>query len=200
MKPRWAAALVLAAACARETAPAYRIRWAFWAVNGEAKRAPVGEFAVLPSGTELGMRLELAEPAYVCLVHHGPSGDVNVLLARGEALARDTQRDFEPLGTGQRLDDVTGLERFHLIVSPKPLDDLDRLVHAYGSATSEQKAGAAEALLAEIQRLRRDHENLETAAVKPAQIGGTVRGEGDVGAVELSGTGILVRTFTVDHR
>ena len=195
-----ALALTLAAACARDARPAYRIRWAFWAVTADAKRAPVGEFAALPSGTELGMRLELAEPAYVCLIHHGPRGDVNILLARGEATARDGHREFEPLGAGQRLDDATGLERFHLIVSGKPLGDLDRLVEAYRSAPPDGRAGAAEALLAEVQRLRRDHEKLEAVAARPAQIGGTVRGRDDVGAVELSGTGILVRTFTVDHR
>jgi hypothetical protein len=195
-----ALALSLAAACARDARPEYRIRWAFWAVTADAKRAPVGDFAVLPSGTELGMRLELAEPAYACVVHQGPRGDVNILLARGEATTRDAQREFEPLGSGQRLDDATGLERFHLIVSPKPLGDLDRLIDAYRSAPPDRKTGAAEALLAEVQRLRRDHEKLEAVATKPAQIGGTVRGQDDVGAVELSGTGILVRTFTVDHR
>lgn len=193
-----ALSLILLAACSRAAPGQYRFRWAFWAVTPQGKAEPVGESAVLESGTELGMRLELVEPAFLYLIHHGPGDVIDILLERGGTGAANDA--FEPLGSGRRLDASTGLERFHLVVSAQPLPDLEQRAAAYRSVSADRRAEAGRALLAEIQRLRRDHEALETPASVPTRIGGTIRGQEETGAVEFSGTGIFVRTFTVDHR
>lgn len=161
-------------------------RFAFFAGDGEQA---ITDRAVLASGTRVQMQLEfLTDPPNVgYVIHRDPNGGLSALLPRDSLTARGGICDVLPPGT--TLDQVVGIERFHVIVAPAPLAELDAALDS----------GDTEALRAALQQVRGAYEVLEAVAGKPASIGGTLRGVGDL-ATEFEQRGVFCRTYTIDHR
>lgn len=195
-----------------------RFKWAFGALTGGdagPQLVAVNRDTTLETGNALKMLLELQEACFAYVIHQGPQGEINLLfpyaLSDLDAGIQESTAYYIPKGGGWfELDDRVGKETFHLLASAERLKTLEKLLSDYESAGSENKAAAARGILEEIQQLRRTHRNLKTAAERPVQIVGRIRGNSGSGstdrpdieplAVEISAESFYSRTFTIDHR
>ena len=186
-------------------------RWAFGALVGsEAERhlVTITRDTTLQTGDELKMSVDLRTSCFVYLIYRGSQGDVSLLFpGQAQRTAPEDQRPiayYIPEGEAWfRLDQHTGLERFYLLASARPLTDLEALLNAYGSADPPDRAGLVDPILAHIKGLRRQHGGLKTRAERPVSIAGNVRGITsalDQIAVEISASGFFSKTYTIDHR
>lgn len=193
-------------------------RWALGALverDGEARLEPVTRDVSLRSGERFKMMIELQKPCFVYVIHLSAQDQVALLfpysLAQIESDYRVGRQYNVPEGDGWfELDGHPGKETLYLLASPDRLRDLEGLILRHASAEGPAKEALQKQVLETVQGLRKQHRELAAPAERPVTIGGTVRGltppQGpelpklDSIASDLRSNGIIVRTFTIEHK
>ncbi len=197
-----------------EMGKAVCFRWAFGASakTGESRKfVPIGSRTELRTGDRLKMFLELRERCFAYVLLHKPNGEMILLYPyRLEQYNSDpivNKVNFIPEGDAWfELDEETGIERIHLIVSKERLSELEMLIRKAESPASTNKKELAQGILSEIQRLEQSLRDLRISAERPIEIIGRTRSikkewkEILSAAVEVSAKNFFSRTFTIDHR
>jgi hypothetical protein len=197
---------------------AVKFRWAFGALREsgtEIKLEAVANNAVLKTGDQLKMMVELQSDCFVYVVHHSSQDEVRLLFPYTlEQLSTDYQRQkkyYIPVGDRWfELDQHVGRETFYLLASPKRLEDFEKLFEQYEHAVPERRTQITSQILDEIRTLKKQHRELAAVAERPETIGGAVRGfekaqgmdRPDIAVIagDISAPGLVARTFTIDHQ
>jgi hypothetical protein len=195
-----------------------KFRWAFGALTqsgAEARLETVGSSAVLKTGDQLKMMVELQSDCYVYVIHHNPQDEVKLLFPYTlKQLSTDYQRHRKYyIPEGDRwfeLDQHVGRETFYLLASAKRLESLEELFQRYEKVDPPKREELTRQVLDEVRSFKRQHRELAAVAERPETIGGAVRGfekaqgmdRPDIAviAAEISAAGFAARTFTVDHQ
>jgi hypothetical protein len=196
--------------------PELRFLFAFGAVTGpenKPKVIAVQNETVLRSGDRLKFFIEPQTGMCVYLFHQAADGELTVILpAEGQSAALSPGAAvYAPVAANWlQLDQQTGLEKFHLLVSAQRLEQLETLLARHATLTDKSAAhSSAEAILNEVKQVRLKNRNLAAPAEKPVRIGGSLRGpEGadvlpDITRLASDITaagGFYSRVFTIDHR
>ncbi len=198
--------------------PDVDFRWAMVALvpsDGKMAVQPVTKDIALKSGDQLKMMVELETRCFVYVFHHSTQDGVKLLfpytLQQFGADYRVHHRYYVPRGEAWfKLDRKQGRETFYLLASAKRLSGLEADYLRYESAPLHDKAEAARAVLDRIRALRKEHREFAAPAEKPVRIGGAVRGVGpvedpgriDIAALadEVSSSGFVARTYTIEHK
>jgi hypothetical protein len=183
-----------------------RFRWAFSAVpKGGVALTPVRNGSSLQKGDRLKMYFKPATPVFAYVIDQAPNGALALLfpsgLARSHAAAG--MEYFIPPGDNWfELDEETGREVFHLLVSSTRLQSLERALDTYAATGPAERAAAAKAVIDEMQTLRRRFFEEQSTAEVPVDLGGTSRGLEDLvrQAVDVSARDFYSRTIAIDHR
>ncbi len=193
-------------------------RWALGALverDGETRLEPVTRDVSLRSGERFKMMIELQKPCFVYVIHHSAQDQVALLfpynLTQFESDYRVGGRYNVPQGDAWfELDRHPGKETLYLLASPDRLRDLEGLISRNASAEASAKADLQKQILETIRGLRKQHRELAAPAERPVTIGGTVRElmvpqapglpKLDSIASDLRSSGIIVRTFTIEHK
>ena len=187
-------------------------RWAFGAMigpSGNQEFIAIDRDTRLQSGDKLKMLVALEKKCFVYVIYRDASEDIFLLFPYASA---QSERDYKlhdtyyiPQGDNWfELDQNTGTETFYLIASNQRLSGLENFLTAYESATPQNKTAQADHIIREIRKIRKSHTTFISAAERPVEIGGTVRGIHDNAlesiATEISAKTCYTRTFTIEHR
>jgi len=211
-------ALLIGLACfiPQAFAQEFSFRWAFGAVQRAAQGGnlvPVEEECQLASGDRLKMMVELRQPCFVYVFYRGPQGDLHQLFPYEPADReyRVNQPYFIPQGNlWFELDEHTGRETFYLLGADRRLEQLETFYSQYKAAADPGAAGPlADALTAEIERLKKSHTPLTVTAERPIILGGSIRGvapgaeshQPDVNSLAelITAQGFFLRTYHIAH-
>jgi hypothetical protein len=202
----------------QEEAKNISFRWAFGALTGNDKNLklePVTRDRALATGDRLKMMVELQKEGFVYVIYFGGQDQVKLLFPSSlSQFTTDYQvgkRYYIPQGGAWfELDQNVGSEAFHLLASFQRLKGLEAFLTQYEAAGNEQKPAIAKQILAEIRDVKKQNRDFASAAERPVNIGGNIRGldkpqgvEGpDVASIaqEITGGGFFSRTFTIEHR
>ena len=214
-----AAALVTATAfttLAEEPASdALEVRWVMAGIEKGAdpsRPISISPETTLRTGDKIKMYLKAVNQCFFYLFYHNPEGQLRLIypdvLPSGE-LTSGTQLTVPQGDQWFELDEHTGTETFHVLVSPTPLRAIETLYEDYRQHASENGSSAAR-LLSAIERLRIQQRPLTSNAERPLSIGGTIRGATDTGAEtmgnrldhlaeDISSANVFCRTYTIEH-
>jgi hypothetical protein len=203
---------------AQEEAKNISFRWAFGALTGTDKNAklePITRDTALTTGDRLKMMVELQKECFVYVIYFGGQDQVKLLfpynLGQFTTDYQVQKRYYIPQGGAWfELDQNVGSEAFHLLAAAQRLKGLEAFLTQYEAAEIEQKPVIAKQILAEIREVKKQNREFASAAERPVNIGGNIRGldkprgaEGpDVAGIaqEITGNGFFSRTFTIEHR
>ncbi len=179
--------------------------WAFEALVSEGsvtKQLPVREDTTLKTGDLLKLYVELRQPCFVYIIHHGAGGELRWLFPY----------DVQQFGTDYhlskvyeipqhdawfRINEQAGHETFYLFASAQRLTDIETRLGAYAIALPSEQAQAATQVVSDLRALIKQHRT----AIKPGRpvpIAGNMR-QG-VEALEISATDFYSKTVTIEHR
>jgi len=194
-----------------------QFQWAFGALkkaNG-SKFEAIDRDTVLKTGDQIKFFLNVDKNCFVYLIYSSSQGELSVLFPYRFKLRSDeyTVAGHHYIPGGNQwfeLDEHTGEEKFYLLASANRLMSLEALINDYESADAAKKPSLAQAVLAEIRKLRKEHLKFKTYAERPVNIIGNLRGTEkaetaepqDIAkfAVEISADTFYSRTFTIDHK
>jgi len=194
-----------------------QFQWAFGALkkaNG-SKFEAVARDTILKTGDQIKFFLKVDKNCFVYLIYSSSQGELSVLFPyRFKLLSTEyTVAGHHYIPGGNQwfeLDEHIGEERFYLLASANRLMQLEALINDYESADAAKKPSLAQAVLAEIRKLRKEHLKFKTYAERPVNIIGNLRGTEkaettepqDIAkfAVEISADTFYSRTFTIDHK
>jgi hypothetical protein len=149
------------------------------------------------------------------LVHHTAQGEIRLLFPSHVDELPDgfEAKNYCYIPEGERwfeLDDHTGIETFHVIASMERLLKLEAYFERYALLLPAKKGDCRDQILTEIQNLKRRHRQFKTAAERPVQVVGGIRGGDETRktlgfdpasmAVEISARKFYSKTFTIDHQ
>lgn len=192
-------------------------KWGFAAKvgpEGERKFVSVRKDTVMHSGDSVKMVIELTKPCFVYVIHQDPSGGLELMFPYSlTQFAKDYtvgKNYFIPRGQDwSQFDQNTGKEIFHVLASAERLTDLEVAYTKYVAAKGTYKNDMAKKVLAQIRSTKKQYRLYASAAERPINIGGNVRGlitpqskQLDVTDVEvgISSKSFYSKTFTVDHQ
>lgn len=192
---------------ARAQTDVVRFDWGLGALTGPDRTfTSIGRAATLTSGDQLKMFLRLKQSGFVYVIFYGTDHRLTLLYPttlQSSPQAVDVPV-YMPRGAAwMHLDDLAGTETIYLIASSKRLDHLEDALKEYIGAATPGPADMAKRVLDEIARLKDRFRPIESAAERPVDIAGRVRGlQTDVAtfATEVSARGFYSRTITIDHR
>lgn len=194
-----------------------RLQWAFGALTGPENNPQllsIEQNAVLHSGDRLKIFLQPQTDCHLYLIYRSSQNELVVMLpaqGSGSRTAAGVQHRV-PGGSGWfSLDEVTGIETFYLLVSARPLENLEALCQNLSASMEKSKRDAfGRDLLSEINRLQKKRRRLTAPAERPIRLGGNFRGFVEDAkpelpdlsriAMEISASDFYSRTFTIDHR
>ncbi len=193
--------------------------WAFGTIKESPdgmKLVPITQDMVLYTGDKIKMFIKPEKRCYIYLIYHSSQGDIQVLFPyRFEEMAsKQFYQSMYYIPQGEEwfeLDENTGFETFHLLVSTRRLINLESLINRYETVGSKKKHLLATQILDEIKQIRWKNRKFKTFAEKPVTIMGQVRGASrkplikwvpDIStiAVRITAKDFYSRTFTIDHR
>lgn len=195
-----------------------KFRWAFGALTQsgtDPKLEVVGSNAVLKTGDQLKMMVELENECYVYVIHHNSQDEVKLLFPYTlKQLSTDYQQQRKYyIPEGDRwfeLDQHVGRETFYVLASANRLGNLEELFERYEKIEPPRKTELTRQVLDEVRSFKKQHRELAAVAERPETIGGAVRGfekaqgmnRPDIAviATEISAPGFAARTFTIDHQ
>ena len=194
-----------------------QFQWAFGALkkaNG-SKFEAIDRDTVLKTGDQIKFFLNVDKNCFVYLIYSSSQGEISVLFPHRFKLRSSeyTVAGHHYIPGGNQwfeLDEHTGEEKFYLLASANRLTQLEAMINDYESADAAKKPTLAQAVLAEIRKLRKEHLKFKTYAERPVNIIGNLRGTEkaetaepqDIAkfAVEISADTFYSRTFTIDHK
>jgi hypothetical protein len=217
MKRKMLIALLLAATAALAVAEdaTLAFNWAFVkrAANGSAVPIDFKERVSIVSGDLFKIHIQPVANAFIYLFLQDAQGELDMLFPEsfdvfgGGAYLKTPV--FIPAGEDWfTLDNAKGTERFTLLASTERQAKLESLVLALRKTMADAKASAAakgsaqQAVLDEIQRLRKAHSSLAAAAEKPVTIAGGTRGINEAVqklATRIEATGFYWKNFRLEH-
>ena len=195
----------------------FEFQWAFGALTGRddnPQLLSIEEKAVLQSGDRMKIFLLPQSDCFIYLFYRSSQGELAVLLppqGAGSRASAGTRTMVPPGVDWFRLDDVVGIETFYLLVSARPLENLDALCEQlHAAAAGNERETVSGKILSEISRLQKKRRKLTAAAERPVRLGGNFRGRledtkpvlPDISqfATKVTASDIYSRTFTIDHR
>jgi hypothetical protein len=194
-----------------------QFQWAFGALkkaNG-SKFEAIARDTTLKTGDQIKFFLKVDKNCFVYLIYSSSQGELGVLFPYRFKLQSTeyTVAGHHYIPGGNQwfeLDEHLGEERFYLLASAKRLMQLEAMINDYESADAAKKPSLAQAVLAEIRKLRKENLKFKTYAERPVNIIGNLRGTEkaetaepqDIAkfAVEISADTFYSRTFTIDHK
>ena len=194
-----------------------QFQWAFGALkkaNG-SKFEAIDRDTVLKTGDQIKFFLNVDKNCFVYLIYSSSQGEISVLFPHRFKLRSSeyTVAGHHYIPGGNQwfeLDEHTGEEKFYLLASANRLTQLEAMINDYESADAAKKPTLAQAVLAEIRKLRKENLKFKTYAERPVNIIGSLRGTEkaetaepqDIAkfAVEISADTFYSRTFTIDHK
>ena len=194
-----------------------QFQWAFGALkkaNG-SKFEAIDRDTVLKTGDQIKFFLNVDKNCFVYLIYSSSQGEISVLFPHRFKLRSSeyTEAGHHYIPGGNQwfeLDEHTGEEKFYLLASANRLTQLEAMINDYESADAAKKPTLAQAILAEIRKLRKENLKFKTYAERPVNIIGSLRGTEkaetaepqDIAkfAVEISADTFYSRTFTIDHK
>ena len=175
------------------------VRWVMAGIEKDADPArpiSISPEATLRTGDKIKMYLKAVQLIYPDSL---PS----------EGLVSGTQLTVPQGDQWFELDEQTGTETFHVLVSPTPLRSIETLYEDYRQRASDNGYPAAR-IISAIERLRIQQRPLTSKAERPLSIGGTIRGAADKGAEttenrldrlaeNIATANVFCRTYTIEH-
>jgi hypothetical protein len=164
------------------------------------------EHLTLKSGDRLQFYVVAARDAHGYIVHLLPDGRLDTLFPKGgtsATLVAGRQHYLPARSSWFTLDGPTGRDRIILLVSPEPLVELEGLLAANGRAAGTDRKLAADAVIAEIARLRKAFPMPVESASRPALMAGSFRSaalDPAQHAIELTAPRLFARTYIIDHK
>jgi hypothetical protein len=191
------------------------VRWVMAGIEKDAEPASlisISPEATLRTGDKIKMYLKAVHKCFFYLFYHNPEGQLRLIYPDSlpsEGLASGTQLTVPRGDRWFELDEQTGTETFHVLVSPTPLHSIETLYEDYRKRASENGHSAARIIRA-IERLRNQQRPLTSKAERPLSIGGTIRGASNTGvettkdrldrlAENITTANVFCRTYTIEH-
>lgn len=191
------------------------VRWVMAGIEKDAEPASpisISPEATLRTGDKIKMYLKAVHRCFFYLFYHNPEGQLRLIYPDSlpsEGLASGTQLTVPQGDRWFELDEQTGTETFHVLVSPTPLHSIETLYEDYRKRASENGHSAARIIRA-IERLRNQQRPLTSKAERPLSIGGTIRGASNTGvetmkdrldrlAENITIANVFCRTYTIEH-
>jgi len=194
-----------------------RLKWSCCARverGGGQRIIPVSQSTILHNGDQIKFYLETQADCYIYIFYYSAQGELVRLLPAENAsakLAAGTKRYLPTETDWFVLDETSGIEKFYLLASKHKLEKIESLYSHHVLLTEPAALGAsAEAIFAEIKKLKRTHRNLTASPERPVHIGGAFRQpakttdahHSDIEklAAQISFDQFYTRTLTVDHQ
>ncbi len=192
------------------------VRWVMAGMEKEtdpAQPISIPPEANLRTGDKIKMYLKAYNKCYFYLFYQGPDGKLQLLypVALPSGALEVGHRLTIPQGDKWfELDEQTGRETFHVLISSTPLRAIETLYTDYLQRQAQDGSALAR-LLSAIERLRLKQRPLTSKAERPLSIGGTVRGASDTNsgtterrldrlAEDITSANVFCRTYTIEHR
>lgn len=209
------AATAFTALAEEPTSDVLEVRWVMAGLEKDADPShpiSISPQTTLRTGDKIKMYLNAVNECFFYLFHHNPEGQLQLIYPDSlpsAALVRGTRLTVPQGDQWFELDEQTGTETFHVLVSPTPLRSIETLYGDYQRHASENGSSAAR-LLTAIDRLRNQQRPLTSKAERPLSIGGTIRGTPDADAdttesrldhlaEDISTATVFCRTYTIEH-
>lgn len=171
---------------------------------------------MLRSGDQFKMMVELENDCFVYVIYQNAQDGMKLLFPYtlnqfGTDYVK-AKKYYIPMGDAWfELDQHAGRETFYLLASTERLSDLEGYFAEYENSDSVKRSDLIRSITEKIQTLSERHRELAAPAERPVPIGGAVRGieakpsdkDAEIGGlaqVMASNTGIVLRTFNIDHR
>jgi len=194
---------------------AIRFSWAFLYQGKDGTTRPIDydrQVIRLESGDKIKIYLKPLDACYIYLYLYDAQKDLFLLFpetfTRTDANPRFTE-NFELPGVNSwyYLDDRLGTETFYLIVSARPLTDLEERTTQYFKRLANERKNRQllthkYGVLDEIKRLIKESSYLSEAAEKPVAVAGDFRGireERDLNGVYVEAARVYVKTIRLAH-
>ena len=191
------------------------VRWVMAGIEKDADPArpiSISPEATLRTGDKIKMYLKAVHKCFFYLFYHNPEGQLQLIYPGSlpsEGLVSGTQLTVPQGDQWFELDEQTGTETFHVLVSPTPLRSIETLYEDYRQRASDNGYPAAR-IISAIERLRIQQRPLTSKAERPLSIGGTIRGAADKGAEttenrldrlaeNIATANVFCRTYTIEH-
>ena len=191
------------------------VRWVMAGIPQEtdpSRPISVAPEARLRSGDRIKMYLNTRNPCFFYLFHQGPDGRLRLLFPASlpsPELAGGTRLTVPQGEQWFELDEQTGTENFHVLVSATPLEAIETLYRDYLQRAAGN-GSSAEQLLSPIEQLGKQQRPLTSDAERPLSIGGTIRGAADPNtettearldrmAEDIATRNVFCRTYTIEH-
>jgi hypothetical protein len=191
--------------------------WALAAITGPVDQKTLDALEsgkVLNSGDKFKMMFETERQCHVYVIFEGAGGEILMLYPQDigslDQPTEPNKRVYLPnAGDWYTLDKNLGTETLYLLVSSRPLADLETQLKRYDNASTEDKKEIAEAIVELMNKHEMFSRPLTAAAEKPLLIGGTIRSlperavtNEDISkfAEQIAVDDLFVRTYTIDHR
>lgn len=181
--------------------------WAFEARVAEGnvtKQVPVKEDTTLKTGDQLKMFVELRQPCFVYVIHHGSQGEIQRLFPYDiQQFTTDYQPskvyEIPPDNGWFRINEQAGRETFYLLASAQRLTDLEKLLDTYAAVKPAERTQAATNVLTEIRNMIKQ-QRATVPPGRPVPIAGNMRGmRGGIEGIEVSARNFYSKTFTIEH-
>lgn len=209
------AAALLAAHAFTVSADEIAVRWVMAGIEKDAdpsRPISISPETTLRTGDKIKMYLKTVNDCFFYLFYHNPEGQLQLIFPDSlpsEALAGGTQLTVPEGDQWFELDEQTGMETFHVLVSPTRLRSIEILYEDYRQHLSEEGSSAAR-IISAIERLRSQQRPLTSKAERPLSIGGTIRGASGKGsettekrldklAENIVTDNVFCRTYTIEH-
>lgn len=191
------------------------VRWVMAGLEKDADPShpiSISPETTLRTGDKIKMYLNAVNKCFFYLFYHNPEGQLQLIYPDSlpaAALVRGTRLTVPQGDRWFELDQKTGTETFHVLVSPTPLRSIEILYEDYRRQAFENGSSATR-LITAIDRLRHQQRPLTSKAERPLSIGGTIRGTPDAGpdttesrldhlAEDILTTDVFCRTYTIEH-
>ncbi len=191
------------------------VRWVMAGVEKDAdpsRPISISPAATLRTGDKIKMYLNAVNKCFFYLFYQNPEGQLQLIYPDSlpaEALASGTRLTVPPGDQWFELDDQTGMETFHVLVSPTPLTSIETLYEDYRQQASDNGDSAVR-IVSAIERLHNQQRPLTSKAERPLPIGGTIRGafDKDTEATEIHlehlaenivTSNFFCRTYKIEH-
>jgi hypothetical protein len=209
------AAITFTTLAAEAASDALEIRWVMAGIEKDTDPShPVSipQETTLRTGDKIKMYLKAVNKCFFYLFYQNPEGQLRLIYPDSlpsEGLVSGTQLTVPQGDQWFELDEQTGTETFHVLVSPTPLRSIETLYENYRQHASENSYPAARIITA-IERLRTQQRPLTSKAERPLSIGGTIRGSSKTGAEttgnrldhlaeDIATASVFCRTYTIEH-
>lgn len=191
------------------------VRWVMAGIAKDADSpAPVAlaPKTTLRTGDKIKMYLRAVNKCFFYLFYQDTEGRLQLIYPGtlpSQALESGGQLTVPQGNHWFELDDQTGTETFHVLISPSPLNSIEALYEDYQQRASGTDYAAARVITA-IERLRDNQRPLTSKAERPISIGGTFRGAAKKGipgslgsldhlAEDITTANVFCRTYTIEH-